>query len=100
MGRPSSDESNKPRHSSESFGRDMESISSSGSSPQHKKGMAGFINQVRTQFANTNDPTKQATKFAKLKKEITDCGNVAKKKKKKKMLCRIHALKFVFRYRV
>lgn len=87
--RMSSDEA---RISSDSSRDDTHSISSSvtfqdpSSPPNHghsKKGMSGFINQMKSQLANAAaavDPSKQNTRIAKLKKEISETG-IGKNKK-------------------
>ncbi|KAI9476413.1 MAG: hypothetical protein EXX96DRAFT_577119 [Benjaminiella poitrasii] len=69
--------SDEPRLSSDSM-RDDHSASSheTTSSPPYKKNsMTGFITQMRSQLANAaaaGDPSKLATRLAKLKKEVND----------------------------
>lgn len=76
----------EPRVSSDSSRDDNHSIASSvtfqdpSSPPNHaygKKGMSGFLNQMKSQLANAAaavDPSKQNTRIAKMKKEVADAG--------------------------
>ena len=77
-------ESPNPSRLSGDYGsRDIDgaSIASYNNSDQHnKKGMAGLISQMRTRAAGNTylvplDQNKQITKFAKMKKDITDADN-------------------------
>jgi hypothetical protein len=81
--------SDEPRISNDSTRGDIDSHSVSSSSqdttsspPYNKKNsMAGFITQMRSQLANAaaaGDPSKLTARLAKLKKEITDTGNIGR----------------------
>ncbi|GAN09377.1 rhoGAP-domain-containing protein [Mucor ambiguus] len=82
-GRNSMDSPNPSRLSGDYGNRDIDgaSIASYNNSDQHnKKGMAGLISQMRTRAAGNTyltplDQNKQITKFAKMKKDITDADN-------------------------
>lgn len=78
MARISSDEARKSNDSgSNRPDFDSHSITSQdNSNPNKKNSMAGFITQMRSQLANAAaaDPSKQAARLAKLKKEISDAG--------------------------
>lgn len=79
MARISSDEARK---SSDSNSREFDTNSlqdNNSISPSNykKSSMAGFITTMRSQLANAAavDPSKQAARLAKLKKEINDADN-------------------------
>ncbi|OBZ84182.1 Rho GTPase-activating protein 15 [Choanephora cucurbitarum] len=71
--------SEEPRVSNDSI-RDDNSMTSHESSMVHNKknGMAGFITQMRSQLASAaaGDPSKQAARVARLKKEISDAAGI------------------------
>ncbi|KAL9556244.1 hypothetical protein MBANPS3_001969 [Mucor bainieri] len=81
--RNSIDSPNPSRLSGDYGNRDIDgaSIASYNNADQHnKKGMAGLISQMRTRAAGNTyltplDQNKQITKFAKMKKDITDADN-------------------------
>lgn len=78
MARISSDEARKSSDSSHRPDFDSHSITSQDNSNPKKNSMAGFITQMRSQLANAaaTDPSKQAARLAKLKKEINDTGTL------------------------
>ncbi|KAG0173817.1 hypothetical protein DFQ30_006941 [Apophysomyces sp. BC1015] len=73
--RRQSSEESRPRASGDS-GRETDSSSMS-SSYDPKRGMVGFMAQMRTQLANATitDPSRHTARFVKLKKEITDADD-------------------------
>ncbi|GAA5804389.1 hypothetical protein HPULCUR_009878 [Helicostylum pulchrum] len=106
MARISSDEARKSNDSgSNRPDFDSHSITSQdNSNPNKKNSMAGFITQMRSQLANAAaaDPSKQAARLAKLKKEISDADNeyrqgirILEFLRKKQAETAIHAMRHV-----
>ncbi|GAA5810513.1 hypothetical protein MFLAVUS_003936 [Mucor flavus] len=104
MARISSDEARKSSDSSNRSDFDSHSITSQDNSNPKKNSMAGFITQMRSQLANAaaTDPSKQAARLAKLKKEINDTDNeyrqgirILEFLRKKQAETAIHAMRHV-----
>ncbi|KAG2229078.1 hypothetical protein INT48_003292 [Thamnidium elegans] len=98
MARVSSDETRKSNDSNRPDFDSHSITSQDNSNPNKKNSMAGFITQMRSQLANAaaTDPSKQASRLAKLKKEINDTGiRILEFLRKKQAETAIHAMRHV-----